>query len=90
LFIQTLVFTDSVVTNLKNGVVLLSHYVTTAHLGTLNKGLISFVDLLNVSQISSLTPQLVLGVRVNYDATLGYLFDVLISAYYSLTIYVRS
>jgi hypothetical protein len=90
LLLQTLVFTDSVVTNFKNGVVLLSHYVTTAHLGTLNKVLINFADLLNLSQTSNLTPQLALGVKVNYDATLGHLIDILVSAYYSLTLYVKS
>ena len=90
LFIQTLVFTDSLITNFKNGVSVLSHYITTAHLGTLNRTLISFADLLNLSQISSLTPLVVLGAQVNYDATLGHVFDVFTSAFYSLTTYVKN
>jgi len=90
LFIQTLVFTDSVVTNFTNGVLLLSHYVTTAHLGAANKTVISFADLLNFTQISSLTPSIILGVQVNYDATLGHIFDVSTSACHSLTTYVKN
>jgi hypothetical protein len=90
LFFQTLVFTDSIVTNFKNGAALLSHYITTAHLSTANKTLFSFADLLNLSQISSLTPLVVLGVQFNYDATLGHVFDVLSSAIYSLITYVKN
>ena len=90
LLIQTLVFTDSIVTNFKNGVSLLSHYITTAHLGTLNRTLIGFADVLNLSQVSSLTPLVVLGAQVNYDATLGHVFDVLMGSFYSLTTYVKN
>lgn len=90
LFIQTLVFTDSVVTNFINGVLLLSHYVTIAHVGVANNTVFSFADLLNFTQASPLTPSVILGVQVNYDATLGHIFDVSTSACRSLTTYVKN
>lgn len=60
------------------------HYVSTNHLGTLNRVLSSVFEALGLSQTSSLTPFVVMGVKGNYDATFGYISDLISGSYSSI------
>lgn len=88
LFLQTLVFTDSILMNLKNTLNLLLHYLTTKHIGTANQTLNNLTHLLSPSQTPSLNPLLSLEVINTQGAKISEVLDVCISAYYAVVNYV--
>lgn len=88
LFLQTLVFTDSIFNNLKNALNLALHYFTTNHIGTANQTLNNLTHLFSPNQNSSLNPLLSLEVTNTQGAKISEILDVFLSAYYAIVNYV--
>lgn len=90
LVLQTLVFSDSLITNFRNGTNLVLHYLSTNHLGTFSRTLSNVVEVSGLSQTSSLTPLVAAGFKVNYDATFGYVSDLISGSYSALVQYTTT
>lgn len=81
LLLQTSTFGDSLVSSFKNGLSLLKHYLSTNHLSTTTRTIANLCDALGLSQASTLTPFVALGLKSGYESTFGHAVDVLTGSY---------